>query len=151
MLTALDNTVIITGRDRQRLDKVKALFPDIHTFPCDVRDPLAIRNLFEQVTTKFPELNMLVNNAGEMRKILVLDRKEIADVTREVEINLMGPIRMVQQFLPFLEKKGSLGRSECNFTRCFHDPSHCACIQRHYGRATRLYPGIKGAVKEYQC
>ncbi len=47
---------------------------------------------------------MLINNAGEMRKINLHDTNiGLEDITREIGINLSGPIRMVQQFLPPLK------------------------------------------------
>src|SRR6266446_5409454 len=46
---------------------------------------------------QFPELNILINNAGIMREIKVHDKAgSLEDITQEVEINLNGPIRMVK-------------------------------------------------------
>src|SRR5258706_18124 len=73
-LTALGNTILITGRDQARMDLAKAAFPKIHIFRSDVSDPKAIATLYEQVTKQFPELNILINNAGIMRKINVHDK-----------------------------------------------------------------------------
>ncbi len=107
-LINLGNTVIITGRDQAKLDQTKKLHPKLHTFQSDVSDPNAIRFLYESVIKQLPALNMLINNAGEMRKISLHDTSiDLMNITREVEINLMGPIRMVQQFLPHLKKQKS--------------------------------------------
>src|SRR6266446_290048 len=103
-LTALGNTILITGRDQAKMDRAKAAFPKIHTFRSDVSDPEAIATLYEEVTKQFPEVNILINNAGIMRKINVHDKAgSLEDLTREIEINLSGPIRMVKQFLPHLK------------------------------------------------
>ena len=105
-LLRLGNTVLITGRDQARLDQTKRQLPNVHTFQSDVSDPKAIMLLYEQVTRQFPELNILINNAGEMRKLNLHDATiDLVDITREVEVNLMGPIRMVQQFLSHLKTK----------------------------------------------
>src|ERR1700692_3080457 len=105
-LTALGNTILITGRDQAKMDRAKAAFPKLHTFRSDVSDPKAIATLYEEVTKQFPELNILINNAGIMRKINVNDKGgSLEDITREIEINLSGPIRMVKQFLPHLKTK----------------------------------------------
>src|SRR6266481_2448580 len=77
-----------------------------HTFRSDVSDPKAIATLYEKVTKQFPDLNILINNAGIMREINVHDKAgSLEDITREIEINLSGPIRMVKQFLPHLKTK----------------------------------------------
>jgi len=105
-LLNMGNTVIITGRSQAKLDQTKQQYPRLHTFQSDVSDPDAIIALYTKVTGQFPTLNVLINNAGEMRKISLNDATiDLQDITREVEINLMGPIRMVQQFLPHLKKQ----------------------------------------------
>ena len=115
-LQKLGNTILITGRNPSKLDETKRRLPGIHTFQSDVSDPKAIGLLYQQVTKQFPDLNILINNAGEMRRIILLDAAtatattattDLSDITREIEINLSGPIRMIQQFLPHLRKRPS--------------------------------------------
>lgn len=102
-LLALGNTVLITGRDQAKLDQTKRELPLVHTFQSDVSDPAAIEQLYAQVVAQFPALDVLLNNAGEMRKLDLQDPAlDLRDVTREIDTNLAGPIRMVQQFLPHL-------------------------------------------------
>src|ERR1700746_3180551 len=105
-LAALGNTILITGSNKAKMDRAKAALPGIHTFQSDVSDPEAIATLYEKVTKQFPELNILINNAGIMREINVHDTAgSLEDITREIEINLSGPIRMVNQFLPHLKTR----------------------------------------------
>jgi uncharacterized oxidoreductase len=107
-LLQLGNTVIITGRDQSKLDLAKKKLSNVHTFQCDVSDAKAISALHEKVISQFPELNFLINNAGVMRK-LNFHTKEIdrEDISSEIEINLSGSIRMVNQFLSHLKTKKS--------------------------------------------
>jgi NAD(P)-dependent dehydrogenase (short-subunit alcohol dehydrogenase family) len=91
-LTALGNTILITGRDQAKMDRARAGFPKVHTFRSDGSDPEEIATLYEKVTKQFPDLNMLINNAGIMRAINVHDKGgSLEDITREIEINLNGP------------------------------------------------------------
>ncbi|MGV3765512.1 MAG: SDR family oxidoreductase [Chitinophagaceae bacterium] len=103
----LGNTVIITGRNQAKLNEIKTLLPGIHAFRSDVAKAEDIRALYHQVLNQFPGLNMLINNAGEMRKISLHHNHELTDITREIDINLTGPVRMVQQFLPHLKTKAN--------------------------------------------
>jgi uncharacterized oxidoreductase len=100
-----DNTVIVTGRDRQKLDAAKQICPNIHTFESDVSDPAAISALSDRVLAQFPALDMLVNNAGIMRNLNLNEDRDLNDVTHEIDINLSGTVRMVQQFLPHLRTR----------------------------------------------
>ncbi|WP_336785575.1 SDR family oxidoreductase [Paenibacillus sp. MMO-177] len=107
-LSAMGNTVIVSGRDLAKLDQAKAQYPKLHAIPCDVTDPAAIAELHSIVTAQFPELNVLINNAGLMRKINLQQKEvDLLDISREIETNLSGPIRMVNQFLPHLLKQPS--------------------------------------------
>jgi uncharacterized oxidoreductase len=102
------NTVIVTGRDIAKLEIAKENLPGLHTFQSDVSKPEEIADLYEKVTRLFPTLNILINNAGQMRKIVLHDTSiGLTDITREIETNLMGPIRMVQAFLPHLKQMKS--------------------------------------------
>ncbi|MFV0467513.1 MAG: SDR family oxidoreductase [Dysgonomonas sp.] len=104
-LIALGNIVIITGRNAEKLQEVKQKLPAVHTIQSDVSKVGDINNLYEQIIAQFPDLNIIINNAGEMRKLALLKEQELTDLTREIEINLMGPIRMVQQFMQHLKKQ----------------------------------------------
>ena len=108
-LLARGNVVIVTGRDHERLDATKRALPSVHTFRSDVSNPSAIAALHAAVLAQFPALDTLINNAGIMRNLDLTADRDLADVTREIEINLSGPVRMVQQFLPHLTtRKGAL-------------------------------------------
>ncbi len=99
------NTIIVTGRDQDRLDAVALALPGVHTVRSDVSDPGAIAALHDEMMARFPALDTLVNNAGIMRNLNLNDERDLRDVTREIEINLSGPVQMVQQFLPHLKTR----------------------------------------------
>lgn len=100
-----DNTVIITGRDQARLDAAQHALPAVHVFKSDASDPAAIIALHQAVLARFPTLDVLVNNAGVMRNLPLRQPRELADLTREIDINLKGPLQMIQQFLPHLQSR----------------------------------------------
>ena len=107
-LIDMGNTVIITGRDQAKLDLTKKKLPLVHTFQSDVSDAVAIKKLCADVTAQFPSLNIIINNAGEMRKLNLQDEaNDLDDIVREIGINLSGPIRMIQAFLPHLKSQPS--------------------------------------------
>ena len=100
------NTVIITGRDPAKLGAAKRALPAIVTYQSDAGDPKAIVALHDEVMNSSPSLNILINNAGIMRVIDFNQAgRDLEDLTRKISINLDGPVRMVQQFLPQLKKQ----------------------------------------------
>jgi uncharacterized oxidoreductase len=121
LLLARGNTVLVTGRDPDRLDAARGALPGVHALQSDARDPAAIRALCERVTAEFPALDVVVNNAGVMRNLdfAAVGREgappdALDDVTREVDLGLSGPVVMAQQFLPHLRARaaaaGTAGR-----------------------------------------
>lgn len=103
-LLARKNVVIVTGRDDKGLEAAKSRYVGLHAFKSDVSDADGIRRLHADVTARFPQLDTLVNNAGIMRNLQLSEDRPLEDVTREIDIDLSGPIRMVQQFLPHLRR-----------------------------------------------
>ncbi len=105
-LLKLGNIVLITGRDEAKLAKARQALPELRTFRSDASQVKDIESLHATVTRDFPDLNVIINNAGVMRAINLHNEEEsIETLTSEVEIDLMGPIRMVAQFLPWLKKR----------------------------------------------
>jgi uncharacterized oxidoreductase len=104
-LIARRNTVLITGRDQQKLEEAKSMLPAVHTFQSDVSKPEDIEALCRLLVAEFPTLDTLINNAGIMRNLNMNEDRGLTDVTREIDINLSGPVQMVQQFLPHLKSR----------------------------------------------
>ncbi|MDE1170883.1 MAG: SDR family NAD(P)-dependent oxidoreductase [Verrucomicrobium sp.] len=101
-----ENTVLITGRDAARLRSATGKLPGVRGIQSDVSDPAAIAALYRQVAQEYPTLNVLINNAGQMRAInFHQGGEDLAELTREIDTNLAGPIRMTRQFLPLLKKQ----------------------------------------------
>jgi len=100
-----DNTVIITGRNLSKLEKVKAELPNIHIFQSDVTQEEEVKKLTADMENKFGGIDVLINNAGIM---LLLDAgnesNDLQKQFQEIEINFHSPIRMLHYFLPQLKK-----------------------------------------------
>lgn len=99
---AMVNVVIVTGRDEAGLQAAQRELPDVKAIRSDVGRPEDIVRLHEQLMQEFPTLDILVNNAGIMRNIELSEPRSLDDVALEVDVDLNGPIKMVQQFLPHL-------------------------------------------------
>ena len=87
------NEVIICGRREDKLAEAKLKLPQITTMACDVSKPEDRESLYNWAICKFPELNILVNNAGIQRRINF--KKGIGELMNnedEVDINLTSTI-----------------------------------------------------------
>jgi uncharacterized oxidoreductase len=104
-LAGLGNTVIVTGRDEGKLAKAKSSLPSIHTLRSDASLPGDIAALVKKVLADYPQLNMLINNAGIMKTINLHETSDLDELTREIDTNLKGPMRLASAFLPHLKKQ----------------------------------------------
>lgn len=103
------NQVIICGRREHALQKAKEKFPDIITRKCDLTIESERIALFNWVTTNYPELNVLVNNAGVLQLCNVLKADANYNwsyFNKEIISNLEAPIHLSMLFAPFLAAKG---------------------------------------------
>ena len=100
---ARDNEVLICGRREDRLAQAADELPGIRTFRCDVTDPDNRTALFDYVRNLFPNLNILINNAGIQRDIdLTKGMTDLIGGENEVSVNLESPIYLSALFTPML-------------------------------------------------
>ena len=99
------NTVIVTGRNEQKLQKVKNELNGVVTIKSDVSNPDDVKALYEHVAKDHPNLNVLINNAGVMIEINLQNHQLSAtDLTKEIDIIVKGNIWMNDAFIPLLMK-----------------------------------------------
>jgi len=97
---ALGNKVIVTGRNADKLEAARSEVPALETIQSDAADPEAVSALAAQVQERFPEMNVLVNNAGVfIPRNHTGPTEDLVGLTAELDINLAGPIRMVSVFI----------------------------------------------------
>jgi uncharacterized oxidoreductase len=104
-LHRLGNRVIIGGRRRSQLDAVTAANPGMVGVEIDIADPDSIRHTGARLITEYPELNVLINNAGVMMPDTAEGRIDEGMLTSTVETNLLGSIRMSSTLVEHLKTK----------------------------------------------
>lgn len=90
---ASGNKVIIAGRRERLLEQTAAANPGMEYLVFDQGSPAAIRDLAAKLQTRFPALNVLINNAG-IQLVEDLTSGDVADAEATINTNLLGPIRM---------------------------------------------------------
>lgn len=100
------NEVIVVGRREEKLREAKEKFPQLHIKACDLAIESERKMLVDWVTEEFPNLNVLVNNAGIQQRVNLL--KELNDweyYRKELSINVDGPIHLTMLLTPFFMKQ----------------------------------------------
>ncbi|QCR21002.1 SDR family oxidoreductase [Pontibacter sp. SGAir0037] len=98
--------VIVCGRRAEKLQEAQQKYPELHTRVCDVADEADRVALFEWATSAFPQLNVLVNNAGIQRRgRFTEDQEPWAKRRQEIAINVEAPIHLSTLFIPHLQQQ----------------------------------------------
>ena len=101
-----DNEVVICGRRKHRLLEAKSKLPQVHIKTCNVADAEDRKALFAWTTAHFPNVNILVNNAGIQRQIdFKKGTQDLLNGENEIETNLQAPIHLSALFIPHLMKQ----------------------------------------------
>ncbi len=95
--------VIICGRNNEKLAEVKNKYPKISTSQSDLTKEAERISLYENVLKEFPDMNVLVNNAGIQQRIQLEAGAEWNLIKQELEINLLAQIHLTTLFIPHLK------------------------------------------------
>lgn len=100
-----ENTVIICGRRDERLQQIQGDYPDIITTICDISILEEREALYQWVSESYPDLNILINNAGIQLPVDMTKEVDIRKVRQEIEVNLTAPIHLSSLLAPQLAGK----------------------------------------------
>jgi NAD(P)-dependent dehydrogenase (short-subunit alcohol dehydrogenase family) len=100
---ALGMTVVLADIDTAAIarlrDEINETAASAFDFPCDVRDPEALKTLAERVYRDIGPVRLLVNNAG-IEQFGYLWDTPVENWNRVVDINISGVYHGVRAFLP---------------------------------------------------
>lgn len=104
-------TVLLVARSRERLDRLAARIADAggnaHVHPCDLADPDAVEALAAAVLAEHGPIDVVVSNAGKsIRRSIELSYDRFDDFQRTIDINYLGPVRLVLELLPSMRERG---------------------------------------------
>jgi uncharacterized oxidoreductase len=100
----------VTGRSQQRLDRAVSEIRGLHAFRNDISRPDERLRLAEYIKSQFPNLNIVINNAGIQRRIaLAADNAPWAERQAEIDTLLAAPIHLNHLLIPLMLKHGRPG------------------------------------------
>jgi len=103
-------TVVLGAR---RADRINELAVQINAaggkalaLQTDVTDPAQVQALVDAAVAQFGRIDVMLNNAGLMPHS-PLDRREIDDWNREIDVNIKGVLYGIAAALPYMERQKS--------------------------------------------
>ncbi len=96
--------VIITGKDKKRLEKATSEISGSIGIVGDIRNTQDVKNVVSKTVEKFRKIDILVNNAGIFPKIKQLHKIEDNEWDEVLDVNLTGQFRFTREVIPYLQK-----------------------------------------------
>jgi uncharacterized oxidoreductase len=103
------NQVVIAGRDEAKLERARAETPKLRALRLDVGSETEAREATARLARELGGLDLLVNNAGLFRGYPLSSADAEANSVEDVEVNLVGVLRMTRLALPLLEASPEAG------------------------------------------
>ncbi|HUD30809.1 MAG TPA: SDR family oxidoreductase [Novosphingobium sp.] len=100
------NVVIIAGRRLDALQAASAGRDNMHARVLDVESAEGVATFVEGLLADFPNLNVLVNNAGIMRYERLDRARDLSDAEATLVTNVLGPIRLIDALVEHLVARG---------------------------------------------
>jgi dihydroanticapsin dehydrogenase len=97
-------TVIITGKDTQRLEKSSSEITNCIGIAGDIQNTNDVKNIVKKTIEQFGRLDILVNNAGIFPQIKQLHEIEEEEWNKVIDVNLTGQFRFTKEAIPHLQK-----------------------------------------------
>jgi uncharacterized oxidoreductase len=125
------NRVIVTGRRQASLDEIAAERPGLAGLSLDVNDAASLSRLRTHLRKHYPELNVVMANAGISRtEDLATDDWTANDAEAVVQTNILGVLRVSAVVLPMLKANAHstllVTSSALAFVPRADFPSYCA-------------------------
>jgi NAD(P)-dependent dehydrogenase (short-subunit alcohol dehydrogenase family) len=110
-LAAAGATVLVVARSADKLDELVAAIGAgggrAVAYPADLTDQDAVSTLVDEITNRHGALDILVSNAGKsLRRSLHDQYDRPQDFQRTIDINYLGPIRLLLGLLPAMRARG---------------------------------------------
>ncbi len=104
-LHRLGNQGIVSGRRKGHLAETTKANPGMKSVELDVEDPASLDAVTKKLVEDYPNLNVLINNAGVMHIDNAAGTVDEAMLVSTITTNLMGPIRMTGALIEHLKKQ----------------------------------------------
>jgi len=101
------NKIIIAGRRKDVLAKMVAANPGIDAVELDITNPVSISKVANDLVSRYPGLNVLINNAGIMQIDDAASRIDEEILSATVTTNFLGPIRLIGELIEHLKQQDS--------------------------------------------
>jgi len=98
--------VVISGRNKIKLENAKQQFPNLEIEECDITNTEQIKSLVKTLEEKYGGIDLLINNAGVFEQVDYTKQIDSFDLQEhEINVDFTSPLRVIHYFLPMLKSR----------------------------------------------
>jgi NAD(P)-dependent dehydrogenase (short-subunit alcohol dehydrogenase family) len=105
-------SIVISGRDAKRLqsaaEELSGLRTQVTATACDVRDPVSVEKLFQEIGKHHSTIDVLINNAGVAHALALVDQLSVETWKEVIDTNLTGTFLVTRAALPLMRAGGTI-------------------------------------------
>ncbi|GAB7201109.1 hypothetical protein OS12_25510 [Dickeya oryzae] len=131
--------MIISGRRKALLDKVTAAWPGMDSVVLDVTSASSIKAAAQEVLSRYPALNVVINNAGIMPFDNPAGELDDEMATTLLNTNLLGTVRVSAAFVEHLKQQSDAVLINNSSILAFFTAGDQRALLRHQSGHSLLY------------
>lgn len=106
-LASRNRAILILARNADKLARLTESLGNVHGWPCQLEDSTALAATVAEILSQYPDLSVVINNAGVQATPRLTDSDFRFDgIAEEININLTAPIQLCALTLPSLLARG---------------------------------------------
>lgn len=87
------NTILVLARSAKKLEELFFAEQNIACYPCDLTSPAHITECVKNITHDYPEISVLINNAGIQFTPRFTEKEfRLESINEEIQVNLQAPL-----------------------------------------------------------
>ena len=99
------NVVVVAGRRREPLEETVDGRANMHVMVGDMDNAEGVKLFAAALFDAYPDLNVVVANAGIMRREDISHARDLSDAEATITTNLLGPIRLIDATIDHLARQ----------------------------------------------
>lgn len=105
LLDQFDNRLVLVGRNQQKLEDAVSQLSNAAYVVADITNAADVQHLVQQVELQFPDLNVLINNAGVAHAYPIQRIEDSFEkAAEEISTNYLANVHLTGKLLPLLLK-----------------------------------------------
>lgn len=98
--------IILAARSDDLLKQAEKEITNSFAIKTDVTKPSDVKNLVSKAIAKFGRIDILINNAGQGIHGFGIERVNLEDYRKIMELNVFSVVNMMQEVIPHMKKQG---------------------------------------------